>query len=57
MRLARWQQYIIWTNINFNQNELINNKNEPYVVVHQYDKRWEVFEDSVKKLKMELGIS
>ena len=22
-----------------NQNELINNKNEPYVVVHQYDKK------------------
>ena len=40
-----------------NRNELINNKNEPYVVVHQYDKKWEVFEESVNKLKVELGIS
>ena len=39
------------------QNELINSKNEPYVVVHQYDKKWEIFEDSVNKLKIELGIS
>ena len=39
------------------QTELINSKNEPYVVVHQYDKKWEIFEDSVNKLKIELGIS
>ena len=40
-----------------NKNELINSKNQPYVVVHQYDKKWEEFEKSVNKLKKELGIN
>ena len=40
-----------------NKNELINSKNEPYVVVHQYDKKWQEFERSVNKLKKELGIN
>ena len=42
---------------NFNdKNELINIKGEPYLVVHQYDKRWNEFKDSVINLKIELGI-
>ena len=40
-----------------NKNELINSKNEPYIIVHQYDKRWEEFENCVNKLKKELGIN
>tara|TARA_X000000950_G_scaffold288978_1_gene408830 strand:- start:1251 stop:2066 length:816 start_codon:yes stop_codon:yes gene_type:complete len=44
-------------NYNFNKdNELINSKNEPYVVVHQYDKKWNEFKNSVNKLKKELNI-
>ena len=43
---------------NFNKNkELINNKNEPYVIVHQYDKRWEIFKDNVNNLKKKLNIN
>ena len=45
-------------NYNFNKkNELINNKNEPYLVVHQYDKRWDEFKNIVNKLKIELNIN
>ena len=45
-------------NYKFNdKNELVNSKNEPYIVVHQYDKKWEVFENSVNKLKKELDIN
>ena len=45
-------------NYKFNdRNELVNSKNEPYIVVHQYDKRWEVFENSVNKLKKDLDIN
>ena len=40
-----------------NKNELINNKGEPYIVVHQYDKRWDEFKDSVNKLKKELDVN
>ena len=43
---------------NFNKNEeLINSKKEPYVVVHQYDKRWEIFKDNVNNLKKKLNIN
>jgi hypothetical protein len=43
--------------IKFNENnELINILNEPYAVVHQYDKRWDKFQDSVNELKKKLGI-
>tara|TARA_B100000029_G_scaffold122_1_gene167 strand:+ start:1133 stop:1948 length:816 start_codon:yes stop_codon:yes gene_type:complete len=38
-------------------NQLVNDKNEPYLVVHQYDKRWDEFKNSVNKLKKELDIS
>jgi len=45
-------------NYKFNdKNELVNSKNEPYIVVHQYDKKWDVFENSVNKLKKELDIN
>ena len=40
-----------------NENELINSKGEPYIVVHQYDKRWDEFKDSVNKLKKELDVN
>ena len=40
-----------------NKNELINSKGEPYVIVHQYDKRWDEFKDSVNKLKKELNVN
>ena len=47
-----------FNNYNFNKNkELINSKNEPYVVVHQYDKRWEIFKDNVNNLKNKLNIN
>ena len=46
------------SNYNFNgKNELINKKDEPYLVVHQYDKKWNEFENSVNKLKQELKIN
>ena len=45
-------------NLNFdNKNQLLNDKGEPYVVVHQYDKRWDEFKDSVNKLKKELNVN
>ena len=38
--------------INFNKNsQLLNSNNEPYVIVHQYDKRWDEFKDKVEKFK------
>jgi len=44
-------------NISFNENnELINIHNKPYAVVHQYDKKWDQFESSVKLIKKSLGI-
>ena len=45
-------------NYNFNsKNELINSKGEPYIIVHQYDKRWNEFKNSVTNLKKKLGIN
>ena len=44
-------------NIKFNnKSQLINNLNEPYAVVHQYDKRWDKFKDCVEVFKKSLGI-
>ena len=43
--------------IRFNNNsELVNIHNEPYAVVHQYDKRWEDFKYAVVEFKKKLGI-
>ena len=43
---------------NFNgKNQLINSKGEPYIIVHQYDKRWNEFKDSVSSLKEKLGVN
>ena len=36
------------SNLNFdNKNQLLNDKGEPYVIVHQYDKKWNEFKDRV----------
>tara|TARA_B110000971_G_C19923584_1_gene460423 strand:+ start:236 stop:1048 length:813 start_codon:yes stop_codon:yes gene_type:complete len=44
--------------IKFNdKSELINKKNELYAVVHQYDKRWPEFSDSIKVIKNKLGVN
>ena len=44
-------------NIRFNNNsELINTLNEPYCIVHQYDKRWSEFGENVIQFKKNLGI-
>ena len=44
--------------INFNdKNQLINKLNEPYLIVHQFDKRWEVFSNAVNFLKKKLNIN
>lgn len=44
--------------IKFNKNyQLINSQNKPYLVVHQFDKRWEFFLKAVDFLKKELKIS
>ena len=44
-------------NILFNKNfQLINSKNEPYTIVHQYDKRWNEFEYYVSKIKNSLNV-
>jgi len=41
----------------FNKNcQLINSLDQPYSVVHQYDKRWDEFEENVKKIKKSLAI-
>ncbi|MDC0426424.1 hypothetical protein OAM08_00340 [Pelagibacteraceae bacterium] len=43
--------------IKFNENyELMNIHNEPYAVVHQYDKKWDEFKDAVSEFKKRLGI-
>ncbi len=35
--------------LNFdNKNQLLNDKGEPYVIVHQYDKKWNEFKDRIK---------
>ena len=44
--------------IQFNQkNELININNKPYAVVHQYDKRWDMFKKNVLAIKKNLGVN
>lgn len=44
-------------NIKFNTTgQLINEKNEPYSLVHQYDKRWNLFSEKVNRLKEKLNI-
>ena len=35
---------------------LINERGEPYKIVHQYDKRWDEFKDSIEKFKSYLSI-
>lgn len=44
-------------NFNFDKNfDLINSQHEPYSIVHQYDKKWDIFSGAVKKLKNKLNI-
>lgn len=44
--------------IKFNEkSELTNLLNQPYSIVHQYDKRWEEFSEKVNKIKKNLGIN
>ena len=44
--------------INFNdKSQLINKLNEPYLIVHQFDKRWEVSSNPVNFLKKKLNIN
>jgi len=44
--------------ITFNKKyELINSLNEPYAVVHQYDKKWDEFKNSVNEIRKQLGIN
>lgn len=43
--------------INFdNSSRLVNNRGEPYLLVHQYDKRWSEFSNAVNSLKKELNV-
>tara|TARA_A100001011_G_scaffold396295_1_gene493760 strand:+ start:856 stop:1680 length:825 start_codon:yes stop_codon:yes gene_type:complete len=43
--------------ITFNKKyELINSLNNPYIIVHQYDKRWNEFKNSVNEIRKQLGI-
>ena len=45
------------TNLRFNnENVLLNENNEPYILVHQYDKKWNIFKDKVDFLKTKLNI-
>ena len=45
------------TNLKFNDdNVLLNQNNEPYILVHQYDKRWNIFKEKVDFLKIKLNI-
>ena len=37
--------------------QLVNSLNEPYTVVHQYDKRWDEFKNSVNEIRKQLGIN
>ncbi len=44
--------------ISFNKKyELLNSFDEPYTLVHQYDKRWGEFKKSVNKIRKQLGIN
>ncbi len=39
----------------FDENsKLINGKGEPYIIVHQYDKRWDLFSNAVNSIKKNL---
>ena len=43
--------------IKFNEKfQLVNSQNNPYSIVHQYDKRWDEFNYYVKKIKKNLNI-
>ncbi len=43
--------------INFNKKkELINSMNEPYIIVHQYDKKWDIFRKNVNLIRIDLGL-
>ena len=35
---------------------LLNELANPYLLVHQYDKRWSEFENSIKKFKLQINI-
>ena len=35
---------------------LLNELGNPYLIVHQYDKRWSEFENSIKKFKLQIKI-
>ncbi len=39
-----------------NNNQLLNSFNEPYCIVHQYDKRWDEFKNVVNKFKRDLNL-
>ena len=39
-----------------NNSKLINEIGEPYLIVHQYDKRWSEFSDAINYIKKQLGI-
>ncbi len=42
----------------FNKNyELVNSLDEPYTLVHQYDKKWKQFKNSVNEIRKQLGIN
>ncbi|MAW17579.1 MAG: hypothetical protein CMJ01_03350 [Pelagibacteraceae bacterium] len=44
-------------NIYFNKkNELLNSSNDPYILVHQYDKRWDEFKSNVNEIRKKIGI-
>lgn len=38
------------------KSNLINESGEPYLIVHQYDKRWNIFEKPVANFKKNIGI-
>ena len=45
------------TNLKFNEdNVLLNQNNKPYILVHQYDKKWNIFKEKVDFLKIKLNI-
>ncbi|OUW73663.1 MAG: hypothetical protein CBD76_03105 [Pelagibacteraceae bacterium TMED216] len=43
--------------INFNKDNVLLNENaKPYILVHQYDKKWNIFKDKVELLKKKMNI-
>jgi hypothetical protein len=43
--------------IKFNdESQLINELGKPYLIVHQYDKRWSEFSEKVKFIKKDLKL-